>query len=154
MCHEVLNVNKTINSPPPSKFSVHKSHVSQIKFHSEMHSFLVKGRDARVEDKIRSHARLCIILYTTSHTLSVFPSTVNSKKFVASLSAWSAASTSEYIKAPGNTINRNLTFWTKTHQQKLNFCLTSLCDWSRKLAPLSPPIRCKTSVLPWTLIGS
>ena len=29
-------------------------------------------------------------------------------------------------------------------QYVLRFCFTTLCDWSRKLAPLSQPIRCKT----------
>lgn len=31
----------------------------------------------------------------------------------------------------------------ESDQTLLCFCFTSFCDWSRKLAPLSEPIRCE-----------
>ena len=42
-----------------------------------------------------------------------------------------------HIRAVFNCVSKVITFL-------LWFCITTLCDWLIKLAPLSQPIRCKT----------
>ena len=43
-------------------------------------------------------------------------------------------------------VERNRAIFTqvwKVIRDRIGFCSTPLCDWSRKLTPLSPPMRCK-----------
>ena len=79
---------------------------------------------------------------TNYHCYSTLPSEAMGDRFTWILSLWDTWKRKETCKVI--KLHGLLERFSIECPQLLWFCFTTLCDWSRNLAPPSQPIRCKT----------